>query len=201
MKATSLTRIADEEENRREAEKIFECDNCDFTTRKLNLLSSHIMETHSEVKHCCSACGYFYRSQQDVESHMVECNGKSKKYQGKCTVCNKMFYETSSMRIHQFKVHGIHHPNVKEYRCDFDGCNNTSYTLGNFNYHKKMHTREKKFSCQECQYACALYCRLLRHMRSVQRQLKPHLCEGCGKSFSSKVHLMQHIARLYSRDS
>lgn len=201
MKAISLTRTADKEENRREAEKIFECDNCNFTTRKLNLLSSHIIETHPEVKHCCSACGYFYRSQYDVELHMDECKGKSKKYQEKCSVCNEMFYETSSIQIHQFKVHGIQHPNVKEYKCDFDGCNTTTYTLENFDNHKKMHTREKKFSCDECQYTSALYSHLLRHVRSVHRRLKPHLCEGCGKSFSSNESLMLHISRFHTRDT
>ncbi|CAG2222717.1 KRAB [Mytilus edulis] len=173
MKTTSLTRIAEEEENRKETEQMFKCDNCDFTTRELNVLSSHILESHPEVKPCCSVCGYVYSSQDDVELHMNECNRKTKTYQEKCS----------------------------KYKCDVDGCKTITYTLANFNHHKKMHTREKKYSCDECQFMSSQYSHLLRHVRSVHRRLRPHLCESCGKAYSAKKDLIHHIANTHTRDS
>ncbi|XP_071151884.1 uncharacterized protein [Mytilus edulis] len=201
MKTTSLTSMAEEEENKKETEEMFKCDNCDFTTIELNVLSSHLLESHPEVKPCCSVCGYVYSSQDDVELHMNECNRKTKTYQEKCSVCYKKFYKRSSLQIHQFKEHGIQHPNVQKYKCDVDGCKTITYTLANFNHHKKMHTREKKYSCDECQFMSSQYSHLLRHVRSVHRRLRPHLCESCGKAYSAKKDLIHHIANTHTRDS
>ncbi|CAC5369482.1 KRAB [Mytilus coruscus] len=200
MKATSKAWILDEEENENTAEENYKCDNCDFSTRKLNFLTVHVMELHPQVQHHCPVCGYSFRSQYSVDLHMSKHHGEAEKKKPVCIFCSKKFLRKRFLRIHQFKAHGILHPDVKQYKCDVDGCNKTAYTATELRQHKRNHTAEKRFSCQQCDFICAHRHRLLRHVRSVHLQLKPALCESCGKSFTTEQHMKEHIRRYHTND-
>ena len=58
--------------------------------------------------------------------------------------------------------------------------------------HKKIHTVEKPFVCQECGYTLARKADLNVHMR-IHTGEKPFVCQECGKAFSQHGNLNQHI--------
>ncbi|XP_063406813.1 zinc finger protein 91-like [Mytilus trossulus] len=200
MKATSKAWILDEDENENTEDENYKCDNCDFSTRKLNILTVHVMEVHPEVQHHCPTCGYSFRSQYSVDLHTSKHHGEAEKKKPVCIFCSKKFLRKRFLRIHQFKAHGILHPDVKQYKCDAEGCIKIAYTATELRQHKRNHTAEKRFPCQQCNFVCAHRHRLLRHVRTVHLQLKPALCESCGKSFTTEQHMKEHIRRYHTND-
>ncbi|VDI61747.1 Hypothetical predicted protein [Mytilus galloprovincialis] len=113
MKATSKAWILDEDENENTEDENYKCDNCDYSTRKLNFLTVHVMEVHPEVQHHCPTCGYSFRSQYSVDLHTSKHHGEAEKKKPICIFCSKKFLRKRFLRIHQFKAHGILHPDVK----------------------------------------------------------------------------------------
>ncbi|CAL4058804.1 unnamed protein product, partial [Meganyctiphanes norvegica] len=74
-------------------------------------------------------------------------------------------------------------------------CGKSFSTSGNYNTHKRIHSGEKPYACDLCDYRCSQSGRLLKHKRMHSGE-KPFQCPNCGKSFANaesvKIHMRIH---------
>ncbi|XP_075188292.1 uncharacterized protein LOC142262558 isoform X2 [Anomaloglossus baeobatrachus] len=61
----------------------------------------------------------------------------------------------------------------------------------NLIYHQKYHTGEKPFSCSECEKSFVQKSELVRHQKNHTGE-KPFSCSECGKCFIQKSYLVRH---------
>jgi len=90
-----------------------QCANCDFTTKRIKILTSHVIDYHPEVQHPCPQCGFSFRTTNSMQRHLEKHHGEGKKKIIVCKWCKKTFLRRCFQRVHAFKVHGIPHHSLK----------------------------------------------------------------------------------------
>nr|XP_055035316.1 gastrula zinc finger protein XlCGF8.2DB-like [Misgurnus anguillicaudatus] len=66
--------------------------------------------------------------------------------------------------------------------------------------HKRTHSEEKPFTCQQCGTSLRTKVNLKAHMR-IHTGEKPFTCQQCGKSFTRKGNLNIHVRDSHWRES
>ena len=105
----------------------------------------------------CRECDYQCRTKGNLVVHMRVHTGE-RPY--RCTVCNKTFTQSSSCRTHMV----IHYPN-KPFKCDYPDCRFECNYKGNLVAHKRKHTGEKPYKCEECGKCFSQYAGLYSHKK------------------------------------
>ncbi|KAM9344207.1 uncharacterized protein KZ484_016573 isoform 1-T2 [Pholidichthys leucotaenia] len=91
----------------------------------------------------------------------------------------------------KFKMkHERIHTDEKRFSCEI--CGQSFNNGGNLKIHMRIHTGEKPFSCVTCGQSFTECGNLKTHMR-IHTGEKPFSCETCGKSFKRRDHLKVHI--------
>lgn len=121
------------------------------------------------------------------ESPNAKKPGKSvetKKKQYLCHVCDKTFYDSSTLARHR-RIHTGERP----YSCDV--CKKTFSDRGNLAKHKIIHTGKKPYACTTCDKAFSSSMSLRRHKR-IHTGERPYPCDVCGKAFLQNNDLTNH---------
>ncbi|BFZ19402.1 hypothetical protein BsWGS_22441 [Bradybaena similaris] len=63
---------------------------------------------------------------------------------------------------------------------------------GQLNIHKRTHTRERPYKCDDCNASVSKFCYLKTHMRTHTGE-RPYKCDNCGASFTQAGHLKKHM--------
>ncbi|XP_033473620.2 zinc finger protein 142 isoform X1 [Epinephelus lanceolatus] len=195
------------------------CQLCPFATKTRQLLAQHLLNEHEEESQeekplKCSSCQFACRHQLVLEQHLRSHGGK-RLY--KCTDCE---YSTGNKQ--KITWHIRIHTGEKPYSCE--QCSYTCTDPSRLKLHMRVHQAEKKYLCPECGYKCKWATQLKYHMtkhtgdkphacdecdyrtnradalrahRDTQHcDLRPYVCEKCGKAFKTsfilKTHQRQH---------
>ena len=146
------------------------CAECNFATRRLNLLNKHIGSVHEGEVYRCDECQYFSKTKRDLNNHIQSKHASIQKKSAKITrkrsmLCNK---RKSSML------------------CNNPGCPQ----FGSYECKElKLHGRHK---CAQCGFASKKSSNLSKHVRSVHEGVVYH-CEECQYYSKSKYDLKIHV--------
>ncbi|KAL8611935.1 hypothetical protein ACOMHN_034064 [Nucella lapillus] len=151
--------------------EVHKCGECDFKTIRLSHLRRHeLLHKNSLLK--CNLCGYLTDTVNMLSKHV-----KLKHPNGRNT--------TSSQQ---------------QFNCEV--CGHSSSNRKYFTRHLLRHAQDSNnvtvagpdgFQCTECSKTFQRRVHYDRHLRDVHGpQLRPHLCDICGKSFKRSDALQQH---------
>nr|XP_028591113.1 transcriptional repressor CTCFL isoform X1 [Podarcis muralis] len=199
-------------------EKPFKCSFCNYCSVEASKLKRHIRSHTGERPYNCTLCTYASRDTYKLKRHMVTHSGE-KPFE--CQICKARFTQAGTLKFHMLHKHEenvpkyqcphcntsvarkgdlkIHLRNLHSYievplKCSY--CENVFHERYAFRQHKKTHTNEKRFRCDECSYACKQERHMVIHKRTHTGE-KPFVCVSCSKRFRQKQLLMVHFKKYH----
>ncbi|XP_059094187.1 zinc finger protein 184-like [Tigriopus californicus] len=164
---------------------LFECKTCDEACHYATDFSTHMLTFHPdnpEVKCPTPSCSHVSDLREDPDSfnwHYKECRWPKK--------CYKYF------------------PKENVFQCDTCGKKYSSKIA--FDAHIKQHQGIERFKCSHCDYGTNIKMILIDHEKNHLRDkgltnadtdlVLYHQCDQCGKEFSQKQTLRDHIKRIH----
>lgn len=80
---------------------------------------------------------------------------------------------------------------LKEYFCDYPECHYTTKLSSNLIKHKRKHTSEKPFLCDQCTFRTNFINSLTVHRR-IHTAERPFACKYCSYKCNSSSNLKKH---------
>ncbi|XP_073832626.1 uncharacterized protein isoform X1 [Musca autumnalis] len=157
------------------------CPQCGKIFVRKDSMKWHSRVHNEENKHVCDICQYRFSSPLTLKSHIV-----SKHQYGKlltCTICGCSNGTFPALALHMKKKH----PEVPPYKCEM--CNEVFPSEGHREHHMKVH---RGFCCDDCDAVFETKQSLHRH-RSNTHNDGPFPCPQCGKIFTNRSALKQHL--------
>ncbi|XP_076472721.1 uncharacterized protein LOC143302086 [Babylonia areolata] len=181
----------------------FFCDKCSFKSKRESHYNKHMKlhEGASVEVHKCTECDFKTIRLSHLRRHeLLHKNSNS------LLTCNLCGYLTDSANMLSKHVK-LKHPNGRnstasqqQFNCEV--CGHSSSNRKYFTRHLMRHARDSNnatvagpdgFQCTECSKTFQRRVHYDRHLRDVHGpQLRPHLCDICGKSFKRSDALQQH---------
>jgi KRAB domain-containing zinc finger protein len=79
---------------------------------------------------------------------------------------------------------------IRKHKCET--CNKRFLHLCHLNIHNRMHSKKKRFACDQCQMSFSTKGNLSRHKRTTHSGEKPYQCDICKKTFGQSNDLTKH---------
>ncbi|KAK9537905.1 hypothetical protein VZT92_005480 [Zoarces viviparus] len=167
-------------------DKPFKCSSCQFACRHQLVLEQHFRSHGGKRLYKCTDCEYSTRNKQKITWHIRIHTGE-KPYS--CDQCSYTCTDPSRLKLHM-RVH----QEEKKYLCP--DCGYKCKWATQLKYHMTKHTGDKPFACDECDYRTNRADALRAHRDTQHCDLRPYVCEKCGKAFKTsfilKTHQRQH---------
>ncbi|KAG8192733.1 hypothetical protein JTE90_009755 [Oedothorax gibbosus] len=155
------------------------CPNCGSPLRAVQNLDSKEYYQDVEIFYDCLVCGYRYS--YAPESTAGEEESKSLY----CSVCDKHFNQSSSLKRHM-----VSHSGERPFNCD--QCDKTFKTKAALKRHSIIHTGECPFECSTCKRKFNQISNLRKHL-VIHNNNCPFYCDVCGKGFNQLSNLKKHL--------
>ena len=162
---------------------VLQCSMCSYSTTRSNHLTRHQLRQHSSTAISCSVAGCMYvaRNDRQFQRHIK-----------------------SRHRSDLIKT-------SPSFPCTVPGCGYTAATQGRLVRHKARHRAVEgdmssvdlvhRYRCSKCSYETNQREHFRRHMDCVHNDVRPFLCDVCGRRFKRHDALLQHglLVHTYSQ--
>ena len=173
---------------RKHEEKKYQCNQCEFNSKKNDNLQIHIQSVHEGIKYPCSQCGYKATRTSYLKIH-VQSVHEGIKYP--CNQCEYQAGRRKYLQLHIQKRHeGVRYP------CNH--CEHKAMDKGQLKKHIQYKHEGIRYQCPQCDYQATTQGHLRSHVRSIHEEVK-HSCNICGKKFSQKIHMKTHIRSVHDK--
>ncbi|XP_017007136.2 uncharacterized protein [Drosophila takahashii] len=130
---------------------------------------------------------------EDLDTSLSEETTQSKtRRKHFCDKCNRDFNSYNALKYHQYT-----HNQQRSHKCE--SCERSFYTQSALKAHERTHSGVKPFQCDKCDFKFRQWGDLKYHEISRHSDVKAHMCEFCGKSFSRRYSLVLH-RRIHTRE-
>lgn len=107
-------------------------------------------------------------------------------------------------RVLYNNINNNNHNNVflsnKLYACDHLNCKYSTKFPSNLKMHKRIHTSEQLYICDECTFRSKFISSLKTHKR-LHREERPYACQSCEYKCNSRSNLKKHISRRHTYEN
>ncbi|XP_033743294.1 testis-specific zinc finger protein topi-like isoform X2 [Pecten maximus] len=153
--------------------------------RSRGLIDWKFTSVHTRERCTVDGCGMTFTLVQNLKKHTKR---KHMQRQFTCEYdgCGKSFKKNQHLKVHEFE-----HTKIKPFLCSYEGCGMRFLVPSKLHRHEKVHTGYK---CDElgCNESFSKWT-LLRKHKATQHALE-RKCPQCGKTFSTRQWLRQHMS-------
>ena len=189
--------------------RLFGCNQCDSRFHSATAFGKHMKLLHDVGNpFICDKCGIGMSTPDNLKRHVLVAHTDKKPFS--CEECIEMFGTKSQLTKHQLehaKTNGS--LNLEQERvlreqsekriCDL--CGKKLSCAVTLQRHMRIHDSigTKFYTCEECGKAYSDKRNLSDHISIVHRQVKKFPCAICGKQFGRRCNLQDHVKRTHNK--
>ncbi|XP_054723791.1 zinc finger protein 430-like [Uloborus diversus] len=161
------------------------CPTCGSELQPVQNFESRTFVHIEDLQYDCTACGYRYSYIDVAISDETTTGEKSPSKPFSCSICNKQFEQSGTMRRHMYV-----HSSVRPYACN--NCDKAFKTKAALKRHNIIHTGECPYECSTCKRKFNQISNLRKHL-VIHNNNCPFFCNVCGKGFNQLSNLKKHM--------